>query len=94
MLTVILSAVTNCPAAVVNEGQLTVRVPAPGLPFARYTVPCTVVVVNACARAIWAGTPTRHTIATHSANRMAARPQLFSVSFIEVSSFFCRAVSE
>jgi hypothetical protein len=42
-----LSAVINCPAAVVNDGQLTTNVPVAGLPFARYTVPWTVVVLTA-----------------------------------------------
>ncbi len=44
-----MSAATAWPAAVVNDGQLIDNVPAPGCPFARYTVPCTVVVLTACA---------------------------------------------
>jgi hypothetical protein len=49
-----LSAVTICPLAVVNDGQLTTSVPVPGWPFARYTVPSTVVVLNVCE---WATLP-------------------------------------
>jgi hypothetical protein len=40
----------------VNDGQLIDNVPAPGCPFAKYTVPCTVVVLTACAIAVAAST--------------------------------------
>jgi len=46
-----LPAVTAWPEAVVNAGQFTCSVPEPGDPFARYTVPCTVVVLIVCANA-------------------------------------------
>src|ERR1700677_2437049 len=84
MVTVVESAATDCPAAVVNAGQLIASVPAPGWPFARYTVPCTVVVLTACPLAIAPG-------AIASAHNTIPRPSLNHLSFmsfIPIASLF------
>ena len=49
IVTFVRPAATAWLLAVVNAGQLNCSVPEPGNPLARYTVPCTVVVVNPCA---------------------------------------------
>src|SRR5580658_6145356 len=51
IVTVVRPAATSWLPAVVNAGQLSRTVPAPGDPLARYTVPWTVVVVTDCALA-------------------------------------------
>jgi hypothetical protein len=102
MVTVVVSAATAWPAAVVNDGQLIDSVPAPGCPFARYTVPCTVVVLTACAIIVAAS----NIAAAHAAigcpilfaflaNRVGTNDVIcrtpnhpFFMNFIPIASFF------
>ena len=84
MVTVVVSAATAWPAAVVNDGQLIASVPAPGCPFARYTVPCTVVVLTACAIAVAVST----IASEHTAILRTIRNRSSFMSFIPIASFF------
>ena len=84
MATVILSAATACPAAVVNEGQLINSVPAPGCPFAKNTVPDTVVVLTVCAIAVAASV----VASTHTVIPRAIRNHFSFMSSTPIAFFF------
>src|ERR1700722_6600643 len=83
-----LPAATAWLAAVVNDGQLMCTEPAPGWPLARYTVPCTVVVVIPCAAA---SRPTA-TLSGPRTSHLAARSKALLVFLIGVPSFFPAAL--
>jgi hypothetical protein len=78
------TATLNVPAAtaklfdVVNAGQLSCNVPEPAVPFARYTVPCTVVVLIVCAAALQTNT----TAATQRPIHLPALQRFVPLSFI------------
>ena len=86
-MTLIEPAATARLFEVANAGQLNCSVPEPGVPFARYTVPCTVVVLIVCAAAFQTKTTAAKQIPIH----LPALQRVVSVSFILVSLFFLAA---